>query len=90
MHLKLHCLMTFLMTKIPTKLFFLRRLTLAESSAQVIIRSQLLSASDVGIMAEVKTREPGFIPQECSGGFLPGIRISPSRQPDHTLNEQES
>ena len=63
MYLKSYCLMTSLMTKFPTKLFFLRRLILAESSVQAIIRFLRLSASGIGIIAGVKTRELEFTPR---------------------------
>jgi len=84
MYLKSHCLMTCLMTKSPTKLFFSRRLILAESSVQAIIPFLRSSALDTGIMVEVKTRRPVFTRPEWNGGFLQKIEISLSKQPNHT------
>ena len=60
MYLKSYCLMTCLMTISLTKPSFLRRLGLAASSVQAIIRSLLSSVLDTGIIVEVKTRKPVF------------------------------
>jgi hypothetical protein len=68
----------------PTKLFFSRRLILAESSAKAIIRFLRSSALGTGIIVGVKTRRPVFTHQEWSGGCLQGIEISLSKQLNHT------
>jgi hypothetical protein len=72
------------MMKFPMKLFFSRRLILAESSVQAIIHFLLSSALATGIIAEVETRRPVFTRQEWNGGFLQKIEISLSKQLNHT------
>src|SRR3989339_43195 len=87
MSLKSHCLKTCPMTAFPTKLFFSRRLILAESSVQTIIRFLLSSALATGIIAEVEARRPIFNQQERNGAFLQKIESLPSKQLNHTLNK---
>ena len=84
MYLKSHCLKTCLMTESPTKIFFSRRLILAESSVQAIIHFLLSSALATGIIVEVEARRLVFTHQERNGDFLQKIEISLSKQLNHT------
>lgn len=68
----------------PNETIFSWKLICAESIAPAIIRSQLSSGLDTGIMPEVKTRKLVFTRQEWSGGCLPRIGSSLSRRPNHT------
>ena len=76
--------------EVPDETIFLRRLILAQSSVQAIIRFLRLSASDIGIIAGVKTRELEFTLQGCSGGCSQRIKISLSKLLNHTWNKQEA
>jgi len=67
MYLTLCCPMICSMTAPLTKQFFSWRLIRVESIAPAIIRSQLSSGLDTGIMPEVKTRKLVFTRQEWSG-----------------------
>ena len=67
-----HCPTTCSYDSTPTKRFFSWRSIRAESFLPAIIRSQLSSGLDTGIIAEVATRNRVFTRQEWSGVVYQG------------------
>ena len=72
-------------TKTRTKLFFLKRLSLAGFSATAITHF-LLSSVLALVFVEVKTRKPVFTLQEWSGDYLQKVTTLLSEQRNCILN----